>query len=71
MNNTDREFYVKNLKGYECLCGRAKLYKNSFCYKCWKELPEEMQRALHRSLGRGYEEAFEEAHKYLSENIWE
>ena len=67
---TDREFYVKQLASEECLCGNSKLRGNSFCYRCYKALPGDMQKAIYRSLGRGYEEAFEAAHKWLTENIW-
>jgi len=68
--NNDRLFYLKNLAGEECLCGKEKLKNNSFCYRCYKAMPVNMQRALYQRMGYGYEGAFEAAHKYLTENIW-
>ena len=44
--NNDRLFYLKNLAGEECLCGKEKLKNNSFCYRCYKAMPVNMQRAL-------------------------
>jgi hypothetical protein len=66
----DLEWYMQQLLGNECLCGREKREKNAFCYRCYRALPPEMQKALYRSMYDGYDEAFEEAHRYLTENVW-
>lgn len=66
----DRAFYVKLLASEECLCGRPKQRKRAVCYGCFRELPEPMQRALHRPVGRGFEEACEEAVRWLQTYQW-
>jgi hypothetical protein len=67
----DLDWYYNELVGSECLCGREKKSRYSFCYRCYKALDPELQRRLYRRIGGGYEEAFEEAHKFLTENVWE
>jgi hypothetical protein len=67
---SDRAFYVETLKSEECLCGRVKKPGNSFCFRCYKELPADMQKALYRKMGDGYEEAFEEAVAWLQTEVW-
>ena len=66
----DREFYILELAGNECACGKTKGAKRSFCYPCYSALPGDMQRALYRAIQCGYPEAYEAAHTWLSENIW-
>lgn len=68
--NNDRAFYIETRKAEECLCGREKSSGRSFCYRCYKELPGDMQRALYRKMGDGYEEAFEEAVAWLQTEVW-
>lgn len=62
--------YIDALMSNECACGKTKQPKKSFCYRCYKALPRDMQRDLYRRIGNGYEEAFEEAVKYLEVNVW-
>lgn len=69
--DNDLMFYTRMLDGEECLCGREKMRKNSFCYPCFKALPVEMQRALYRGFRRGYEQAVDAAVVWLQGNKWE
>ena len=62
--------YVEELMSEECLCGREKRRQYSFCYRCYKLLPQDLQRRLYSRIGEGYEEAFEEAAKRLEEDVW-
>ena len=65
---TDRIFYIKSLKSEECPnCDKYKKSGNSLCYKCFKQLPHEIQRALYRPIGAGYEDAIESAFKFLGD----
>ena len=66
----DRMWYVKELKGEECLCGRPKQSRKSFCYRCYRALPHEMQQDLYCMVGFGYEEAFEAAATWLETEVW-
>lgn len=66
----DRQFYLSNLKGDECLCGRYKQPKYSFCHNCYYQLPLDMRMALFRPFAEGYIEAFEAAVGHLRE-YWE
>jgi len=66
----DLEWYIKELDSEQCLCERSKARGKSFCYRCYKALPRDMQRDLYRRIGEGYEEAFEAAVRYLEENVW-
>jgi len=65
-NPADIKFYIEQLKGDECQCGRAKKNYMSFCYYCWKKLPFNMQRELYKKIRSGYEEAYDEAVEYLN-----
>lgn len=66
----DWEWYFAQLRGNECLCGREKLPRKSFCGRCYHALPGDLKPRLYLRLGGGYEEAFEEAHRWLEENLW-
>lgn len=66
----DLKFYLNALKSEECLCGRAKKPNNSFCFRCYKALPADMQKALYRRMGDGYEEAVDDACGYLQTEVW-
>lgn len=66
----DRAFYRQSLSSNECLCGRPKQPHRSFCYPCYRELSQEMQRNLYRKMGNGYEEAYEAAVEYLQQYVW-
>jgi hypothetical protein len=67
---SDKRFYYIELMSNECACGYPKKRKQSFCYKCFKSLPEEMQKALYRLIGNGYEPAYDEALAYLEMYVW-
>lgn len=59
------DFYVKELMSDECACGRSKKPRYSFCFSCYKSLPEHMQYDLWQDIGSGYEESYESAIKVL------
>ena len=61
-------FYLEQFKSNECHCGQAKRPRYSFCYTCFKMLPQDLQVDLYSRFGQGYEEAYEAAVKYLEEN---
>ncbi len=61
-------FYVDELRDNGCACGRTKKPGNTFCFRCFKALPREMQKALYKRIGQGYRAAREEARRWLEEN---
>lgn len=66
----DRAFYIKSINSNECPgCDSYKKERKSFCYKCFKSLPNDMQRALYKRFGSGYEAALDDALKYLEAGI--
>ena len=67
--NKDWAFYMKELRSNECACGATKKRGYVFCYKCFKNLPQEMQVDLYKKLGEGYEDAREEAGRYLESRL--
>lgn len=60
-------FYISVLKSQECQCGRNKKPKFALCYRCYKELPNDIQRNLYRKIGEGFEEAYEECVEWLND----
>ena len=70
MKSEDRKFYIESLASDQCLCERPKKSGFSFCYRCYRTLPVDMQRALYRRMGDGYEEAVNEACQYLQTEVW-
>lgn len=66
MKSKDQHFYLKELAGRECQCGKAKKPRMSFCYLCYKTLPGHMQKELYQRVGNGYEEAYDEALQHLT-----
>ena len=62
----DWKWYFDELMSDECLCGRSKKPSHSFCYRCFKTLPNDMQRDLYSRIGYGYEAAYESAFEYLN-----
>lgn len=69
MIDSDKGFYLKVMMCEECPhCDRWKRRGASFCYRDYKRLPVELQRALWRRIGRGYEKAFEAAFAWLAED---
>lgn len=67
MKPKDIRFYLEELKSNECRCGAWKQQRKTFCYVCFKSLPDDIQKALYRRIGDGYEEAREEAEKFLQD----
>ena len=67
----DTKWYLKEFKSNECACGRSKKPRFSFCYQCYIELPDDMQKALYRKFMNGYEEAYDDAFGWLKEWEWE
>lgn len=65
MENSDLQFYLKELQSEECACGETKKRGKSFCIKCFKSLPREMQQALYQSIYEGYGEAYDKAVVWL------
>jgi len=63
-------FYADGLQSNECACGHTKKRGQSFCYNCYKALPQDMQGGLYKRIGQGYEEEYEEAVKWLEVNVW-
>ena len=61
----DLRFYVEMFQSDECQCGKYKQPKRALCLRCYKRLPQEMQRALYARLGNGLERAYEEAVRWL------
>lgn len=70
MKPSDKKFYLEQFKSEECLCGRTKKPRFSFCYRCYKALPGDMQKDLYQPFGNGYEEAFDEACQFLQMGVW-
>lgn len=67
---SELKFYLEMLASEECLCGRPKKPRNTFCYLCYKALPADMQKDLYLRLGEGYEQAVDEACKHLQQDFW-
>lgn len=62
----DRKFYLNAFLSNECQCGRTKTKGYSFCFRCYKDLPDDMQKALYQKMGSGYESAYDEACEFLN-----
>jgi hypothetical protein len=69
----DFKFYATELKSEECFCGKTKKPRMSFCYRCYKSLPGDMQKDLYQPLGlEGIKEIAmvnPDAAEYLKNNI--
>ena len=63
----DRAWYLKELRSDECFCGREKDPGKSFCWRCYKRLPRDLQAALYGRIGNGYEGAYDEAAEWMEE----
>lgn len=66
LTSRDVRFYLDELKSDECQCGRPKRPRNSLCFRCYKDLPEDMKKDLWQPIGAGYEEAYDAAVHYLN-----
>jgi hypothetical protein len=64
----DVKFYIQELAGEECACGRSKKSRYSFCFTCYQLLPSDMQKDLWFYIGDGYEEAYDTAITWLKED---
>lgn len=62
----DKLFYLNEFRSEQCQCGLSKQSRRSFCYTCFKRLPEFKQKALFQRFGEGYEEAYDDAVKWLN-----
>jgi len=65
----DTRYYIEALRSEECFCERPKKSGYSFCYRCYKALPRDMQRDLWQRMGDGYEAAFDAAVVYLQQEV--
>ena len=63
----DLDFYRKMRQSDECICERGKQPGMWFCFRCYKSLPADMQRALWGVMGPEMFEAYDEAVKYLED----
>lgn len=68
---SDSVFMLKELKGNECPCGNHKKAGMSFCYNCYRNLPDDIQKDLYQRFGNGYEEAYDFAVGWLKAWEWE
>lgn len=48
-------------------CDHVIFSKKSFCYKCFKNLPRDLQNDLYLRMGDGYEQAYDAAVKVLED----
>lgn len=61
---TDLEM-LRELSGTKCACIGNKKAGQSFCYACYKALPQPVRHALYRQFDSGYQEAYLDARKHL------
>ena len=61
----DLDFYRKMRRSNECICERGKQPGMWFCFRCYKSLPADMQKALWGMMEAAAFEAYDEAVKYL------
>lgn len=47
------------------VCQKPKRKNQSFCSRCFFELPEDMRKGLYARFGSGYEENYDSARSYL------
>jgi hypothetical protein len=47
------------------ICRKAKKARQSFCVRCYFNLPAEMKTDLYKRFGQGYEDAYHSAKDYL------
>ena len=67
-SNSDKSFYINLKASEECLCGKEKKPGFPFCYLCYKELPDDLKKALYNKFG--FKEAVDEAVKHLQSEVW-
>lgn len=48
-----------------CVCGAHKKDGNSFCTRCYYQLPAQMRLALYTPMSRGYASIYDEAKDWL------
>lgn len=56
---------IRELNGNRCRCGETKAEGQTFCRRCYYQLPKAMRSALYRRVGAGYEEAYAAAANHL------
>ncbi|MBU0516737.1 MAG: hypothetical protein KJ621_18430 [Proteobacteria bacterium] len=59
------QYYLDQLKSRRCACGGKKQPMRSFCWYCYRALPQKMQWALYFRIGQGYRSAYEAALDHL------
>jgi hypothetical protein len=57
---------VRELRGDECRCGRAKKGGQTFCRSCYFKLEPCTRQALYMKMGAGYEQAYASACEELA-----
>jgi hypothetical protein len=57
---------LEELKGGKCRCGKPKISYRTFCGYCFRQLPQDKQKALYRRFGHGYESAYADAVGFLA-----
>jgi hypothetical protein len=60
---------VRELRGNICRCGAPKQPLRTFCGPCYRALPPEQQKAIHRRLWDGYEDAYAAAADFLDAQV--
>ena len=61
-----KRLFADALDSIECLCGNRKASGRIVCYKCWGQLPAEMQRPLFAKAGPGAAQAYLAAYLRLT-----
>lgn len=56
---------IKELAGGVCRCGNDKKSGQTFCARCYHQIPRELQRALYLSVTNGYDAAYNRACEFL------
>jgi predicted amidophosphoribosyltransferase len=67
--NSDAGKALTELDSTECPhCKRSKRSGHSFCWNCFKELPQRLKNLLYKKFWEGYVEYYDEAKEWLKEN---
>ena len=56
---------IHELYAEQCRCDRPKERGETFCKRCYFNLPKPMRQALYRRVGEGYEAAYAAAVKHI------
>ena len=55
------------LAGLRCRCGGVKMFRQTFCRRCYRLLPRAIAKALYKRMGEGYEDAYAAACAHLED----